>query len=191
MNNNSKTLTDIFNLFEDCPELLKIYLDKAIDIFLKKESCLLKKGLHERAITHRLAVYIEWLFGQWFDVDCEYNGNEEHESGRKVIENIYNKYNERTNFNTNHNEVSVYPDIIVHRRKVNKFNLLIVEVKKINSSNTSDIEWDIYKLKQYTSRGNGSLNYKYGVFIGFYVCEKFNEKPLIKWFTNGEELIME
>ncbi|ABP67273.1 hypothetical protein Csac_1684 [Caldicellulosiruptor saccharolyticus DSM 8903] len=156
MENSNKVLEAIFNLFTDHLELLKIYLDKAIDILLRRDLYLVKKGLHERAISHRLAVYIEWLFGQWFDVDCEFNGNEGHESGRKIIENIcfeYSKHNcKRFNCDNCHNEVSVYPDIIVHKRRVNKFKLLIIEVKKMNSSNTSEIEKDIYKLKQYTSQ---------------------------------------
>jgi len=81
-----------------------------------------------------------------------------------------------SHFNNCRNEVSVYPDIIVHKRRVNKFNLLIIEVKKMNSSNTSEIEKDIFKLKQYTSQSRDGLNYKYGVFIGFYTCEKVKEK---------------
>jgi len=92
MEDSNTMLEVIFNLFADHPKLLKIYLDKAIGMLLERDLYLLKKGLHERAISHRLAVYIEWLFGQWFDVDCEYNGNEEHESGRKIIENICIKY---------------------------------------------------------------------------------------------------
>ena len=50
---------------------------------LKKEDCyLIKNNASERSIAHRLAVYLEDEF-IGYNVDCEYNINIEHESGRK------------------------------------------------------------------------------------------------------------
>ncbi|BCS80913.1 hypothetical protein [Anaerocellum diazotrophicum] len=59
MENSNKVLEATFNLFINHPELLKIYLGKAIDILLKRDLYFLKKGLHERAISYCLAIYIE------------------------------------------------------------------------------------------------------------------------------------
>ena len=44
----------------------------ALREFYAQEVFLLEKDLGERALTHRLAVYVERQFTEW-NVDCDYN----------------------------------------------------------------------------------------------------------------------
>ena len=52
-------------------EHVEALVDEAVQM-LQADLLLFKNRAHERSITHRLAVYLERLFGGW-DVDCEYN----------------------------------------------------------------------------------------------------------------------
>jgi len=86
-------------------------VSKALDSLLSNDRHLLECDVNERAITHRLAVYLEPLFPGWH-VDCEYN-RDGHEV--KVL-----------------SGAPRIPDIIVHQRGTPR-NLLTIEVKKSNS----------------------------------------------------------
>jgi len=50
-------------------ELIK----NAIDLFYEKDIFLLENDVTERAITHRIGMYLQQIVGDSFDVDCEYN----------------------------------------------------------------------------------------------------------------------
>jgi len=81
-------------------------------------------------------------------------------------------------------ETSVYPDIIIHKRGTNHYNLLAIEIKKINNGN-SDFKKDIDKLKAYIQQ---ELKYSYGLFLGIATGDNYEtKKDLIKWFKNGKE----
>ena len=47
---------------------------KAIETFFKLDSYLVKNNLHEVAITHRIAVYLDEIYSN-YNVDCEWNKN--------------------------------------------------------------------------------------------------------------------
>jgi hypothetical protein len=51
---------------------------------IKEDAYLLRYDINERAISHRLAMYLTPQFKD-FDVDCEYNGNIDADKGRKYI----------------------------------------------------------------------------------------------------------
>jgi hypothetical protein len=115
-------------------------LDKliaALQAFYARETYLLEKDFGERALTHRLAVYIETQFPGW-DVDCEYNrlGARTLRLPRGVIVSTDDSLGK-----------SIYPDIVVHQRAVPQ-NLLAVEVRK--AANYQPIEHDRHKLKALT-----------------------------------------
>jgi hypothetical protein len=109
----------------------------ALDELLGNDRSLLEADANERAITHRLGVYLAVLFPSW-DVDCEYN-RDGHEvkalSGQVVV-----------------------PDVIVHRRGTQE-NLLVIEVKK-TTSNESD-EADKKKLRAFREQ----LGYQNALFL--------------------------
>lgn len=71
------------------------------------------------------------------------------------------------------------PDIIFHKRRTNKFNLLVVEAKK----NCSDKRQDIEKLKVNWMRE--PLNYRFGAYVNIWDKYRF-EAILIT--RNGEEI---
>ena len=82
---------------------------------------LLEHGIHERAMSHRLAVYLELQFPGW-DIDCEYNKF----GGRPKLAPTASR--------------SKRPDIIVHHRGRDYDNLLAVEIKKLQTICQSDHE---------------------------------------------------
>jgi hypothetical protein len=119
---------------------MRAELDKlvgAIGEFYAREGFLLDKDLGERALTHRLAVYIERQFDGW-DVDCDYN-----RLGERLL-----KLPHGSIISTDDGlGKSIFPDIIVHRRAVPE-NLLAVEVRK--DINHQPIEHDHHKLRGMT-----------------------------------------
>lgn len=158
---------------------------------------LLKNNGCERSIAHRLAIYLENEF-QYYHVDCEYNINIETESQRKYIhmlEEEIKKYKPKRDIDNfpaseidDYRNVSVYPDIIVHHRGTNIDNLLVIEIKKSNSTITDD--FDLLKLERYTSHYfNDGLKYKYGVFIKFNIGD--DQETLCRFilYSNEEQII--
>ncbi len=120
-------------------------VEVSLQAFLSKESYLLQVDAHERSITHKLAEHLQCVFPDWH-VDCEYN-REGHEP--KHI------------FLPKGEHVSVFPDIIVHRRGERQ-NLLIIEAKK-SSAGDNSADFDRQKLQGYLK----SLRYQVGIFIVF------------------------
>ncbi len=119
---------------------------------------LLDVEVNERAITHKLAEYLQDEFPEWH-VDCEYN--------RKGVEPK----------RLPHRGI-VVPDIIVHHRGIPE-NLLVLEVKKTGENqNTHDIE----KLCAFTQ--DPLYQYCLGLFlrIGLVVDE-----IELRVFKEGEE----
>lgn len=62
---------------------------------------------------------------------------------------------------------TVYPDIIVHKRKNDKENLLVIEAKK--SSSGIDDNWDTAKLKAFKER---PYFYRAAYFVRFRVGDQ-------------------
>jgi hypothetical protein len=184
-------------------ELMKFYqikrrLNIAIEILRVRDSYLLEKDVSERAITHKLAEHLQYVIGNSLDVDCEYNKNtndsEVFSKKIYVLESaIKEMYSSR---NRDHNsvniqgesylELSVFPDIIVHKRGKKQNNILAIEVKK--STSRIDRSYDFKKLKCYTESDSeaNNLGYKYGAFVRFNIGSLNYEAPEIVWFKEGE-----
>ena len=107
--------------------------------------------VNERAISHRLAIYLEALFPGW-DVDCEYDRLGD--ARKKIPDGSGNDDDEGS---------KVLPDIIVHKRGLDGPNLLVLEIKK--TSNTEPDDRDLEKLRAYVS----ALHYEHAVFVRFRV----------------------
>jgi hypothetical protein len=179
-------------------------IHSCIEELYTKDFALICNNVSERAITHKLAEYLQKRFTE-YHVDCEYNRNYEKGRGKpkylKVISDdtlrkskaIIDKAcsnNENGTIEPDDleslTEVSTYPDIIVHQRLTNKKNLIVIEVKKDNS-NVSD-DTDINKLKAFTScNDENDYKYDFGVFIRLPIKDPKWE-PKIKWFQNGDVL---
>ncbi|TYR36432.1 hypothetical protein FY036_01010 [Mesorhizobium microcysteis] len=118
-------------------------LAEATRRFLVSEPDLLEIGVNERTLTHRLAVYIEPYFDQWH-TDCEYN-----RLGEKV-KNLP-RPEEFTTSPDDTSAITIFPDIIVHRRRTH-YNCAVVEVKK--SGNSRGVDLDVAKLCGLTAGGD-------------------------------------
>ena len=102
-----------------------------------REAFLFEHDLGERALTHRLAVYVEQQFRN-FEVDCDFD-----RLGPRTL----NLPHGSIVSTDDHLGKSIYPDIVVHRRAVPS-NLIAVEVRK--ASNHQPVEHDRHKLRAMT-----------------------------------------
>lgn len=123
---------------------------KALIAFQNNEKQLFEVDANERSLTHKLAEILQRHFPKW-DVDCEYNRLD---AGIKVLPTP-----ERTSSDDT-DGISIFPDIIVHKRR-DRNNLLVVEVKKATNRRT---ETDEQKLKGLT-QSNGSYGYELGLHV--------------------------
>jgi hypothetical protein len=129
-------------------------LDKVVSAlgeFYAREGFLFEKDLGERALTHRLAVYLEWQFPGW-QVDCDYD---------RLGERTLRMPKGSIVSTDDHLGKSVYPDIVVHQRAIPE-NLLAVEVRK--ASNHQPPEHDQHKLRTLTDP-NLWFAYRVGVYL--------------------------
>jgi hypothetical protein len=173
-------------------DIINQKLTEALQKVLENDRHLLEHGIHEPAISHRLAVYLEQKFSD-FNIDCEYNGNVEADSGRKYIYILKDKAKELGVLKEGEEEQEflyrcVFPDIIVHKRGYNgsENNLLIIEVKK--SSNQNNGAWDAEKLSRFTSSENeNKFNYQYGVFVRFTIGTEPSFST--QWYQNGQKFL--
>lgn len=92
-----------------------------------QDELLLKLNASERAVAHRLAVYLEEMF-LGYSVDCEYNLQDMGD-----IKNL------------SYTKNGIYTDIIVHHRGNNDDNLLHIEMKK--TSNRAGLQGDKKRLQ--------------------------------------------
>jgi len=111
---------------------------------------LLDVNANERSITHKLAEYLQHEFPNW-NVDCEYN-----RLGRDAKR---LKFNFRSVDPHDIEAKTVFPDIIVHRRRTEE-NLIVIEVKKANgSADTKDVD----KLQTFCK--DEGYKYQYGLLL--------------------------
>ena len=168
-------------------ELLKEKINRALDKVKLNEQKIIANNISERAITHKLAEYLQIEFPD-YNVDCEYNRNSDFGPNKPKYLDIY-EYNQKRIKNLKDvsmfkDQVSTYPDIIVHKRFSNEKNYLIIEVKKDN--NVSDWDIDTYKLEGFTSSTDtNGYGFKFGLHITFFVEEKWRQ-PNLEWYKNGE-----
>lgn len=145
----------------------------ALKRLLMEDAALIRGDVNERSITHHLAIYLKRRFPGW-DVDVEYNRN------LGDIKRLCMNPPQPTAEDTN--AVTVYPDVIVHRRDKTE-NLLVVEVKKAGRCN---IDFDIEKLGTFTDKPPGGLGYMWGVHV---VLPALPEgQPVQCWFAGGVKL---
>ena len=109
----------------------------ALTEFYGRETYLFANDLGERTLTHRLAVHLEKQFAGW-EVDCDYD-----RLGERTL-----RLPHGTIVSTDdHLAKSIYPDIVVHQRKIPN-NLLAIELRK--ASNHQPPEHDQHKLRALT-----------------------------------------
>lgn len=115
----------------------------------------------ERSIVFRYAHYLQNLINEdcvlkKYDLDCEYNRNG---IECKALPSFPN---------------GTFPDLIIHKRKSNDCNLLIMEFKTYWNDNRKN---DKLKIKEFMDQ-TGEYKFKYGVsvFIGW-------DRPIVEWIS--------
>jgi hypothetical protein len=165
------------------PDEVECRLKESIQELFAKDAVLLQHDVSERAITHKLAEYLQVRFPS-LNVDCEYNRNAE--MGEYAPKNL--QVLRRDAAQTRHElleqvgdaevieeellAISSYPDIIVHRRVVNSHNLMVIEVKKCEAFPPRERDYprryrhDYSKLRAFTDAGTDNpYHYRYGFFL--------------------------
>jgi hypothetical protein len=141
----------------------------------ERDSYLLENRVWEGSLAHRLAVYLEPFFPQYF-IDCEYDKSGE---DRKALRNpdierlpadwtqgqrdcVFAKW-------TRHAQGGrgIRPDIIVHIRGEGGLeeNVLAIECKH-EGVNANEFAWDWCKLQEFTS-GHQAFRYQMGILVIF------------------------
>lgn len=133
----------------------KVKVKKALDLLFYKDKDLFMLGVHERAVAHKFAEYLQIEY-RMLSVDCEYNrdGLE-----TKILESLMKDKNEKETHR-------IFPDIIVHRRGDSRRNQLVIEIKISSVSSNGDLE----KLQKLTQKKYG-FGYKFGLFLDFHTVK--------------------
>ena len=128
------------------PPQVEVYdrVDQAIERLLKEDEYLLEIDANERAISHRLGLYLQHLFEDWH-VDCEYNRNLDNPKRIKTYTTRFDIHQHNESI-VETDPITVFPDIIVHRRGTHD-NLLFIEIKKTTSK--IDSAFDYFKLQEF------------------------------------------
>jgi len=166
---------------------------EAIENFLAKEPFLLKNNLNERTISFKLAEYLQKEYDGKYTVDCEYNRmpNDDKNMDEDYITKTLHLNIEEIETNDDKGQ-TVYPDIIIHKRRSNDNNFLAIEIKlennkderrRLNGNWISSKDFDIEKLKRFTTE----LEYEHAIYL------EFDKEGIsdIKFFQKGEEVVNE
>ncbi|SMB88887.1 hypothetical protein [Deinococcus hopiensis] len=163
---------------------------------------LIKRGLNEASVAHRLAVYLERQF-PGLHVDCQYNRNSRVEEStydfpymsrtrqRDLRRNLMRQGLSEPEADAATGAVAhAYPGIIVHLRERSDFNLLVVEVQVKGTRQGWSGEHDAKdKLRRYTLQGSeGQFRYGLGLYVELSVNEAGEEVTVVEEFRNGERL---
>lgn len=144
-------------------ENLKNHVTQALDMLYCRDIYLIQHKVSERSIVFRFGVYLQKNLEvdsmyRNYNIDVEYNRN-------------YDKPKYLSDFDR-----GVYPDLIIHKRGSNSFNLLVVEFKTYWYGDT---EQDLYKLQQFMSDNDDverTYEYRFGLSV---LINKF--EPQLQW----------
>lgn len=130
-------------------EEVSALVETAIDLLIEHEPELLTLGVTERTLSFHLARYLTDLVPAGYNVDCEYN---RHFDDPKRL-----NLPRRTALDREMRATTVFPDVLVHKRNTDKYNLLVLELKKPGE----DIEYDEIKLRAFRNE----LHYTYAAHV--------------------------
>ncbi len=142
----------------------KALLQKAIEELFNKDYMILERefNINEITVSHRLGMFLGHCFLE-FDVDCEYNRMANNQ--RDFTEGDY--WAKTLNLSVEGNisgeddeAKTVFPDIIIHKRK-EPINLAVIEVKMKWKNSRKD--FDYQKLRAYKV----DLKYQFAVYPEF------------------------
>jgi hypothetical protein len=131
-------------------------ISQALEQLLDHDAYLLQIDANERAISHRLGMYLQLLFEEWH-VDCEYNRNLGDPKRVKTAKGFLDPA-AHTRSIAETEAITVFPDIIIHKRGTSN-NLLVIEMKK-TTSQVGDA-FDYFKLRSFKYQ----LRYPHALFL--------------------------
>ena len=159
-------------------EEIKTLVNIALDRFYREDSLLIDYESENDAVSERCMVFrIGWYMleamkemsqFEWADLDCEYNRNF---FDPKMM------YIRRRNGSIKRTR-NVVPDLLIHERRSNDNNLLVIEFKKGSPSRFLRGQ-DTAKLKYFT---NPNEDYRYS--FGFYI-ELHSHSAEVQVFEQG------
>jgi hypothetical protein len=161
-------------------------VDRAVRHFLNKDRTLLVTDTSERALTARLASYLQTEYPDWH-VDCEYNRATKPVSGKHNEKQLAFWLGGIEKFTLAH-EIpmsNIFPDIIVHMRE-SCYNFLVIEVKKRSATDRGFEQkkaGDIAKLKAIRTQ----LGYQYAAFLSLSTGEDAGMDELF-WLGRPDDL---
>ncbi len=174
---------------------LRRLIVKGLEQVCNRDEFLLRNGASERAIAHRLGVYLEEILPQW-TVDCEYNriGNttntkiQPREELCERLEELAKFHGLMDHLSEARNELKcqkveagdkdinrrAFPDLIVHRRGCELHNLVIIELKTTGTARWKTLV-DLAKLYSFTKEVPRMIykkaycypRYRFGLFLEF------------------------
>src|SRR5712691_11317529 len=112
-------------------------LERALTRLIDEQSALLDLEVTERSLSHHLAIYLSELVPNGYDVDVEYN---RHGAVPKRL-----NLPPRDALDRELRATTVFPDILVHKRNTDKYNLLVLELKKPGEP----LDYDELKLRAF------------------------------------------
>ncbi|MBD5439981.1 MAG: hypothetical protein HDR33_02980 [Treponema sp.] len=167
-------------------------LERSVDLLYENDSCLITNSVHEQAISHRIAHYLEnllikydWFVKDGYSVDVEYNRNGD--EVKKVCGNCDFLEQHKCKLKKSLSKYrNCRPDIIVHKRGCNNIfqddfdNLIVIEIKKEEEEDKSDFS----KLKSFTCEYS-AYKYHLGIYINI---DKSQTEPSFTYFQNRQEV---
>lgn len=163
-------------------EEAKDLINYALSEFYEKDKLLvdyksIKASVAENCMVFRIGWYLlnkvqnDPRYAE-ISLDCQYNRNFEHTKGlfRETENGIRKKLKD------------ALPDLLLHKRRDNAENLMVLEFKK-GKPNKEQMDIDIEKLCYYTSQ-----DYEYKYSFGFSIWLYKRNWATIKIFQNGKEM---
>ena len=154
-------------------------VNKSLTDFYSYDSILLDYETEDIAVAERCMVFrIGWYMlnrmqrnkkFHWADLDCEYN--------RNFRDPKYIYVEDHTGNNTK--KKNVVPDLLIHKRRSNENNLLVIEFKK-GEPEQNDRNNDIRKLTFFTD-SSSEYSYSYGLYI-----ELHKNSAIVQVYQEGE-----
>jgi hypothetical protein len=168
-------------------------LGLALSKFCEVEYDLLEQDAHEEAISTALIKYLEINFADLgLNIDGQYDKRWDNDELKKketqfLITQLPASKMAGKEIEDKWVLKQVLPDVIIHSRKNNRNNFLVIEIKKSTNKNADDREYDFLKLQVFTG---SDLKYEYGAFIEFKTGKDYKTDSSfnITLFNNGQIL---
>ncbi len=142
-------------------------LETALEALVQNDGYMLEIAVAERALVARLSQYLMPLFPD-YAIDTDYDRHGMETKRAEIPSECATKIDEA-------GKAIIIPDLIVHRRGNDNYNLLVVEAKKSSDRRGSNCDrLRVNALKR-------ELGYQFAALITFPVRRVPLEPPVVEW----------